>query len=71
MPNKLYSKGMMPIDFWKSISERYGLSDNVTPNDFYKDKFALWVDLRTYPDNKVHGNGLVLNSTKGRCKVVY
>jgi len=69
MPNKLYSKGMLPTDFWDSIIRRYGQTDNLTQKDFYKDKFALWVDLRTYPSNEIHGNGLLLNSTKDGVKL--
>ncbi|KXJ08804.1 hypothetical protein AC249_AIPGENE25006 [Exaiptasia diaphana] len=65
MPNKLYSKGMVPTDFWDAINNKMGLTDNISQKDFYSDKFALWIaDLRTYYDNKMHGSGLVLNSTK-------
>lgn len=70
MPNKMYSKGMSPPDFWKAIVGRYGLSDNITPKEFYEDKFALWIDLRTYPDPKAHGNGLVLNNTQDGVKLL-
>ena len=69
MPNKLYSKGMIPTDFWTSITNKMGMTDNITQKDFYNDKFALWIDLRTYPDDNVHGNGLVLNNTKDGVKV--
>jgi len=69
MPNKLFGKGMLPTDFWNSIRSRFGETDNITPKDFYSDKFALWIDLRTYPDNGIHGNGLVLNSTKDGVKL--
>ena len=24
-------------------------------------KFALWIDLRTYPDNYIHGSGLYID----------
>jgi hypothetical protein len=69
MPNKLYSKGMIPTDFWTSITNKMGMTDNITQKDFYNDKFALWIDLRTYPDDSVHGNGLVLNNTKDGVKI--
>ncbi|KAK3747203.1 hypothetical protein QZH41_004130 [Actinostola sp. cb2023] len=69
MPNKLFSKGMQPTDFWNSIRSRLGETDNITPKDFYSDKFALWIDLRTFADNKIHGNGLLLNSTKDGVKL--
>lgn len=64
MPNKLYSKGFLPTDIWDCVVKRYGLSDNVTQKQFYTDKYAVWIDLRTYYDNLLHGAGLHLNSTK-------
>lgn len=69
MPNKVYSKGMMQSDFWSSITSRYGETDNITFKDFYLNKFALWIDLRTYHDDDVHGNGLRLDSTKDGVKL--
>lgn len=69
MPNKLYSKGMMQTDFWDSIIGRFGKTDNVSQKDFFSDKFALWIDLRSYPDNSIHGNGLHLSSTKDGVKI--
>ena len=69
MPNKLYSKGMIPSDFWDAIINRMGLTDNVTQIDFYDNKFALWIDLRSYPDDSIHGNGLMLNETKDGVKL--
>jgi hypothetical protein len=69
MPNKLYSKGMIQSDFWTAIIKRMGLTDNVTQEDFYESKFALWLDLRTYPDDSIHGNGLMLNETKDGVKL--
>ena len=69
MPNKLYSKGMIPTDFWQSIVKRFGLQNSITQKEFYGDKFALWIDLRTSPDNDIHGNGLLLNSTKDGVKL--
>ncbi|KXJ07079.1 hypothetical protein AC249_AIPGENE2238 [Exaiptasia diaphana] len=68
MPNKLYGKGMLPTDFWTAIVNRIGITD-ITQKDFYTNKFALWIDLRTYYDNNMHGGGLVLNSTKDGVKL--
>ena len=64
VPNKVYLKGMMATDLWQSIIKRVGLSDSVKESDFYTDKFALWIDLRTYPDNDIHGNGLYIHATR-------
>jgi hypothetical protein len=47
MPNKLYSKGMIQTYFWTAITNKMGMTDNITQKDFYSDKFALWIDLRT------------------------
>lgn len=59
MPNKLYSNGMVPTDFWESIKKR--LIEKILlikQKEFYtNNKFALWIDLRTYPDGNIHGNG--------------
>ena len=64
VPNRLYSKGMIPNDLWQSIIKRVGVNDSIKEVDFYTNKFALWIDLRSYPDNNVHGNGLELPSTR-------
>jgi hypothetical protein len=69
MPNKLYSKGMKKTDFWQAIVNKMGLSDNITQKDFYDNKFALWIDLRTHPSDELHGGGLMLNSTKDGVKL--
>ena len=59
MPNQLYSKGMIHSDFWESVKRRMGGSGSVKEKDFYAgDKFGLWIDLRTFFDNSIHGGGL-------------
>ena len=63
MPNRLFSKGMVPSDFWDAIKRRMGGAGKVKEEDFYADKFALWIDLRTFPDNGIHGGGLHINTT--------
>lgn len=69
MPNRLYSKGMVPTDLWESVKKRFG-REGVKQKDFYtNNKFALWIDLRTHPDNSIHGGGLVLNSTRDGVKL--
>ena len=69
MPNQLFSKGMIPTDFWESIKRRMGGSGKVKEEDFYADKFALWVDLRTFSDNSIHGGGLHVNNTRDGVKL--
>ena len=69
MPNRLYSKGMVPTDFWEAIKRRMGGAGKVKEEDFYADKFGLWIDLRTFPDNTIHGGGLHVNNTKDGVKL--
>ena len=68
IPNRIYSKGMVPSDLWESVKKRFG-KEGVKEKDFYADKFALWIDLRTHPDNGIHGGGLVLNNTRDGVKI--
>ena len=69
MPNRLFSKGMIQSDFWESIKRRMGGSGKVKEEDFYTDKFALWIDLRTFYDNGIHGGGLHINTTRDGVKL--
>ena len=59
---------MEPSDFWDSVKKRFG-REGVKLMDFYADKFALWIDLRTHPDNSIHGGGLALNNTRDGVKL--
>ena len=62
VPNRIYSRGMIPSDLWESVKKRFhrddGLQISLKEKEFYADKFALWVDTRTHPDNGIHGGGL-------------
>ena len=74
VPNRLYSKGMIPSDLWESVKKRFEKESgssrcSVKEKDFYADKFALWVDMRTHPDNGIHGGGLALNNTQDGVKL--
>ena len=70
MPNRLYSKGMIPSDFWEAVKRRMGGSGKVKETDFYAgDKFGLWIDLRTFHDNEIHGGGLYVNNTRDGVKL--
>ena len=42
---------------------------SVKEKDFYNNKFALWIDLRTHPDNNIHGGGLALNNAQDGIKI--
>ena len=70
VPNRLFSQGMVPPDAWESIKKRMGGSGQLKENEFYtSNKYALWIDLRTFPDNGVHGGGLTLNNTRDGVKL--
>ena len=71
VPNRIYSKGMIISDLWESVKKRYQkIGDhNLKEGDFYTNKFALWVDTRTHPDNDIHGGGLALNNTHDGVKI--
>ena len=38
-------------------------------SDFYAEKFALWIDLRSHPDNDIHGLSLFLKNTQDGVKI--
>ena len=70
IPNHLFSKGMEPSDAWDSIKNRMGKEGWLKEKNFYTaTKYGLWIDLRTYPDNEVHGGGLTLNNTRDGVKL--
>ena len=70
IPKRLFSKGMISSDAWDLIKKRMGGSGSLKEKDFYTaNKYALWIDLRTYPDNGVHGGGLTLNNTRDSVKL--
>ena len=67
--NKLFSNGMLSSDFWQSLNNRFNTKDTLKESDFYTNKFALWIDLRSHPDNDIHGGGLFLNHTRDGVKI--
>ena len=82
IPNQLYSQGMRAYQQWDEArkflaagSERYpevaavakdlALAD-VSLTDFLTTKYALWLDLRTSDDDRLHGSGRrVENASEG------
>ena len=74
MPNKLYSKEMNKTDFYDSMLKRMESDDTVEhavgPLRFYAgNMFGLWIDLRTFPDEEIHGGGFSLDSTSDGVKL--
>ena len=68
-PNSVYSQGLVKSKLFeeaRNVFLNYE-TDTLTLTDFFaKDKFALVIDLRTYPDNDVSGNGRkILNTQNG------
>ena len=55
---------MVPSDLWESVKKRFGKRGCKGKMIFIANKFALWIDLRTHPDNGIHGGGMVLNNTQ-------
>ena len=62
---------MIPSDLWESIKARLGKDKpSISEKDFYTgNKFALRIDLRTFPDSNIHGGGLFLNNTRDGVKI--
>ena len=68
-PNSVYSNGLVKSKLFEEAREVFlnYETDTLAPTDFFtKDKFALVIDLRTYPDNDVSGDGRkILNTQNG------
>ena len=60
---------MLPSDFWQSLNNRFNIKDNLKESDVYADTFALWIDLRSHPDNDIHGSGIFLKNTQDGVKI--
>ena len=81
-PNQIYSSGLLPYQHFDEAKKlfaggrlRHPTSDLVSKelhlhdvrlSDYLKDKYCLWLDLRSTSDNLLHGSGRsVLNSSDG------
>ena len=68
-PNSVYSQGLTKQKLFEEARKVFlnYETDTLTLTDFFaKNKFALVIDLRTYPDNDVSGDGRkVLNTQNG------
>ena len=50
--------------------KRMGGSGSLKESDFYTgNNNALWIDLRTFPDNEIHGGGFTLNTVRDGVKL--
>ena len=66
IPNYIYSQGIPKSRFFEEANRvfKYNQKKKNTLRDFFKDKFAMVVDLRNANDNFVHGNGRKLVNTQ-------
>ena len=68
-PNSVYSQGLVKSKLFEEARKVFlnYETDTLSLTDFFaKDKFALVIDLRTYPDNDVSGDGRkILNTQNG------
>ncbi|CAB4037264.1 Hypothetical predicted protein [Paramuricea clavata] len=60
--NAVYSQGLTTEDFYDEAKRLFGIANNTCNDDinvrkFYKDKFALVIDLRAVDDNHIVGSG--------------
>ena len=76
-PNELYAQNMEYRHQYDKIMKHFGegrLKDtraiqkdlqlhNVNIASYYTDKYALWLDVRTIVDNRLHGSGRQLENT--------
>ena len=60
-----YANAMKPINFWSEIRKYFHGVTSMNQEKYFDDRFALWVDLRSSIDPKLHGNGLELDNNKG------
>ena len=64
-PNKVFSQGMKARDMWDEAVRRFQKENSsMTPSEFYSDRFALFIDLRSMKENDLHGSGMRLVNTK-------
>ena len=69
-PNQVYASGMNPYQQFEEICKYFGGSQvakdfhhfDVRLEDYLVDKFALWLDLRSTDDTKLHGSGRVIEN---------
>lgn len=71
--NQLFSSGMKVWQQYENAYKFFGSlnkedyekvlsATSIKPEDFYTDKFSLWLDLRSTVDNRLHGSGLNLDN---------
>ncbi|CAB3999474.1 Hypothetical predicted protein [Paramuricea clavata] len=61
-PNAVYSQGLTYENFYDEAKRLFGMAnnacnDNISVRKFYKEKFALVIDLRAVDDSHIVGSG--------------
>ena len=66
VPNALYTNALEKAGFYESARDFFldYEFNTVTPREFFKDKFALVVDMRAVNDKNVYGNGREIINTQ-------
>ena len=68
VPNQVYSKGITKSRFYDEAKRLFGSKDErdqfITPQKFYKDKFALVIDLRSNEETNKTGHGKKIVNTQ-------
>ena len=69
VPNRVYNEGISGSDMWQELTRHFTPSTNGRPNMtltkyLTRNKFGLWVDLRSMADTTMHGNGQRLVNTQ-------
>jgi len=54
--HRLFENGMLPKDLYKSVLKLFPNTE-VTEQQFFTDKFAIWLDTRLSAKNNLHGSG--------------
>ena len=58
-------------DVWPMTLKRFDyIEDHFKEIDFHNDKLALWADLRSTPDNNLHGDGVVVGRSQDGVRLV-
>ena len=68
VPNALYTHNLTKHEMFNTARDFFldDINDTITPREFFKDKFALVIDLRTVNDKHVIANGReILNTQDG------
>ena len=58
--NMIYQNGLREPELYNEARRVFGKGElsTITKADFYKDKFAIVLDLRTHEDNQIVGSGV-------------